>query len=252
MARVLVRRRPFQPSAKNVLRNADERRKSPIVQRVRKRVTGIEVHIFACRLVHLQRAAVIDRIAGETVAADQTGRVARNSTVIILAGRIARRGRPRRRAGGKPARNSLNRTKVAQCRAQEVVRGNKEVARTYGQPAGDFPINLEARLFRVRNGTVSIGVTVSDRSRSMNTGRDHLPRPKKIFGNLCRCRHTRYGNERECEQLIYCALRASAIRWQIGVRKNSWTLWIRDEQERESVAVVEEAETGPNDSLPVR
>src|SRR5262249_34621353 len=252
MARVLVRRRPFQHSPKHVLRNADERRKSPFVQRVRKRVTGIEVHIFACRLVHLQRAAVIARIAGEIVAADQTGRVARNSTVIILAGRIARRGRPGRRAGGRPARNSLNRTKGAQWRAQEVVRGNKEGARAKRQSGADLPIKLQACLFRVRNGTVSIGVTVSDRSRSMNTGRDHLPRPKKIFGNLCRCRHTRYGNEWECEQLIYCALRASAIRRQIGVRKNGWTLRICDEQERESVAVVEEAETGPNDSLPVR
>src|SRR5213593_323499 len=251
MARVLVRRGPFQPSAKNVLRNADERRKRPIVQRVRKRVTGIDVHIFAGRLVHLQRAAVVHGVPGKVVAADQTGGVARNATVVILAGRITRRWRPSRRAGVRPARNSLDRAKVTQCRAQQVMRGHKQVAGAYRQPAADLPIDLEAGLFRIGNRTVPIGVTVSDGSRSMNTRRDDLARPEEISGNLCRCRHTRYGNERECEQFIYGALRASAIRRQIGVRKNGWTLWVRDKQEGERVAVVEEAETGPNDRLPV-
>src|SRR3989454_3517967 len=146
MARILVRGGAFQPSAKNILRNTDKRRKGPVIKRVRKGVTGIEVHIFACRLVHLQRAAVIDRIPGEIVATDQTRGIARNATVKVLAGRIARRRRPERasrRAGIRSARDSLDRAKITQCGAQQVMCGDKEVARANREPASDLPINLE-------------------------------------------------------------------------------------------------------------
>src|SRR5262245_36774833 len=259
MARILVRRRPFQPSAKNVLRNTDKGRKGSIIKRVRKGVTGIEVPIFACSLSHLQRTAVIDRISGEIVATDQARLIPRNAAVIVLAGRIVRRQRQHgrvnqlanRRAGIGSARDSLDRAEVTQSGAQQVMRCDKEVARADREPAPDLPINLEAGLFRIRNRTVPICVTVSDGSRNTNTSRDHLAGPEKIFGNLCRRWRTRYA-EREGVSLIYCALRASAIRRQICVRNNGRTLWIRDEQEGESIAVVEEAETGPNDGLPVR
>src|SRR5439155_18990139 len=129
--------------------------------------TGIEVHVFAGSLVHLQRAAVIHGISGEIVATDQTGRVARNATVIILAGRIARRRRPSRRAGVRPTRNSLNGTKITQCGAQQVMRGHKQVAGAYREPAADVSIDFKAGLFRIRDGTVPIGVTVADRRRSL-------------------------------------------------------------------------------------
>src|SRR5215475_13389969 len=91
MARILVRRGPFQPSAKNVLRNTDKRRKRSVIERVRKGITGIEISIFACRLGHLQRTAVIDRIPGEIVATDQARLIAWYATVKVFAGRIVRR-----------------------------------------------------------------------------------------------------------------------------------------------------------------
>src|SRR4030095_1977634 len=244
----------FKPSAKNVLRNTDKRRKSSIIERMRKGITGIEVPIFACSLGHLQRTPVLDRIPGEIVATDQARGIPRNPAVKVLAGRIARRhlfNSSCRRAGIRSARDSLDRAKVTQCGAQQVMCGDKEVAGANREPASDFPINLEAGLLRIRNGTVPICVTVSDGSRSRNTSRGHLAGPEKISNNLCRRLRTRYA-EREGVQLIYCALRASAIRRQICVWKNGRTLWIRDEQEGESVAVVEEAETRPDDSLPVR
>src|SRR5262249_9798068 len=109
MARILVRGGAFQPSTKNILRNTDKRRKGPVIKRMRKGVTGVEVHIFACRLVHLQRAAVIDGISGEIVATDQTRGKARNAIVKVLAGRIVRRWRDERasrKAGILPARDS--------------------------------------------------------------------------------------------------------------------------------------------------
>src|SRR5207249_6566295 len=109
----------------------------------------------------------------------------------------------------------------------QVMCGNKEVARAYGQPGADLPVNLEAGLFRIGNRTVPICVTVSDGSRSRNTNRADLAGPEKIFGNLCRRRHTRYGNKRERLQLIYGALRASAIRRQICIWENGRTLRIR-------------------------
>src|SRR5262245_15672423 len=131
------------------------------------------------------------------------------------------------------------------------MRGDKQVARANRQPASDLPINFEVGLFRIRNGAVPICVTVSDGSRSRNTRRAHFAGPQKISDNLCGRWRTRYA---ECVgvQLIYRALRASAIRRQTCVWKSCRTLWIRDEQEGESVAVVEEAETGPNYGLPVR
>ena len=90
---------------------------------------------------------MVHGIPGEIVATDQPGWVARNAAVIILAGRIARRRRPSRRAGVRPTRNSLNGTKITQCGAQQMVRSDKEVAGAYRQPAADLPINLEAGLF---------------------------------------------------------------------------------------------------------
>src|SRR5215813_8099314 len=112
MARILVRRGAFQPSAKHILRNTDKRRKGSVIESVRKRITGIEVPVFGCSLVHLQRTAVIDRIPGEIVATDQTRRIARNAAVIVLADRIARWhliNRSCRRAWIRSARDSLDR-----------------------------------------------------------------------------------------------------------------------------------------------
>src|SRR5262249_7256362 len=166
---ILIRRSPFQTSAKDILRNTDESRKRSVIQSMRECVTGVEVHIFPRRLVHLQRAAVIHRISGEIVATNQTGRVARNSTVIILACRIARRWRSGRGAWVRAARNSLDGTKVTECGPQQVMRCDKEVAAADGEPATDLPINLQAGLFRIRNGAVPIRVAVPDRSRSRNT-----------------------------------------------------------------------------------
>src|SRR5262249_46507925 len=149
-----------------VLGNTDERRKRSVVQRVRERVTRIEADVLSCGLVHLQRAAVINRVPGKIVATDQTRRIARNSTVVVLAGRIARRRRPGRRARVRPARNALNGTKIPQCRAQQVMCCDKKVTGADGESSADLSIDLQAGLFRVWNRTVPIRVAVPDRSRS--------------------------------------------------------------------------------------
>src|SRR6266705_27706 len=116
------------------------------------------------------------------------------------------------------------------------MRGDKEIAGAYGVPAADLAINFKAGLFRIRNRTVAIRVTVSNGSRSSsgtkNAMGDHFAGPEKSGGDLCRRRHTRYRYERVLVQFIYGALCASAIRRQICILENGRTLWIRDEQER--------------------
>jgi hypothetical protein len=52
---ILVGRSPFQTSAKYILRNTDESRERPVIQGVRKRITGIEDRIFPGRFGQLQR-----------------------------------------------------------------------------------------------------------------------------------------------------------------------------------------------------
>src|SRR6185369_3051122 len=147
--------------SKNVFRNADKRGKGSIVERVRKRVTGVDIEIFARVLVHLQSSAVIHGIPREIVAADQARRIARNAAVVILARRIARRWRPGRGTWIGSARNSLNRTKIAQCGPQQVMRGNKEITRADRETVTDVSIDFEARLLGIGNGTFAIRITVS-------------------------------------------------------------------------------------------
>src|SRR5262245_17839038 len=103
MARILIRRGPLLAPTEDVLGNADERRKGAVVECVRERVTGIEGRILARSLVHLQCSAVINGIPGQIVATDQTGRVARNAAVVILARRILRRRRTCRWTRIRPA-----------------------------------------------------------------------------------------------------------------------------------------------------
>src|SRR5215475_14485992 len=131
--------------------------------------------------------------------------------------------------------------------------GDKEVTVTYGQSASDLPINLEAGLFRVRNGTVPIRVAVSDRSwclrSSENTMRYHLAGFQKLCSDVRRCRYTGYRYIGILVQFIYRALRTSPIGRQIRLGYNGRTLWIRDEEEGHRIAVVEEAEARANNGF---
>src|SRR5262245_50782938 len=169
MAGILVRRGPFLTSPENVFRNTDECCKRTVVQCVRERVARVEVEIFAGGLAHLHHAAVINGISGEVIAADQTRGVPRNAAVIVLAGRIARWSRydgGRRRTGIRRTCYSLDRAKVAQRGAQLVVRRDEEVSDANGKPVPDLPINLEAGLFRIRDGAMALRIRITNRSRS--------------------------------------------------------------------------------------
>src|SRR5215471_14071572 len=113
--------------------------------------------------------------------------------------------------------------------------GDKEVTGTYGESASNLPINLEAGLFRVGNGTVPIRVTVPNRRWGRrcpeNTMRDHLAGFQKLCSDVGRCRDTGHRYVGILVKFIYRALRTSPIWRQIRIGDNGRTLWIRDEEE---------------------
>jgi hypothetical protein len=131
--------------------------------------------------------------------------------------------------------------------------GDKEVTGTYGESASDLPINLEAGLFRVGNGTVPIRVAVPNGSWSCgctnNTMRHHLAGFQKLCSDVGRCRYTGYRYIGILVQFIYRALRTSPIGRQIRIGYNGRTLWIRDEEEGHRIPVVEEAEARANNGF---
>src|SRR5262245_60809806 len=113
---------------------------------------------------------------------------------------------------------------------------DEEITAADCDSVANIAIDLETRLFRIRNRTTSIGVTVSNRRRSSgcanDTMREHFAGLEERGSKIRRRRNARNRNVRVLIQLIDRALRASAVRRQIGVRENSRPLRIRDEEER--------------------
>src|SRR5678815_1705051 len=150
MPGILVGRGPLLVSAERIFRNADERGKRAVVECVRQRVAGIEVEILACRLVHLKSAAVINRISRQIIATDQTRRITRDSAVIVLAVRIARRCLSSRITGIVSARNSLDWAEVQQRRTQQVMRSDEKISGTDRKSISDIAIDFKVRLKGIR------------------------------------------------------------------------------------------------------
>ncbi len=76
---ILVRIGPFQVSCIQILRRADERRKSSVVKRLRKGVVGAQPEILAGSFVCLQRQPVKDRVAAVVGVIHKAGIVFRSA-----------------------------------------------------------------------------------------------------------------------------------------------------------------------------
>ncbi len=137
-----------------------------------------------------------------------------------------------------------------------MMRSNKQITRTHGKAAADVPIDLEAGLLGIRKRTMAVRITIPNRSRGSgrpdNAMGEHLACLEEGRRDLRRRRHSRHRYEWVLIQFIAGALGTFPIRRQICICQNRRPLWIRDEQEGQVIAVVEEAESGADDGLPVR
>src|SRR6185295_16982057 len=116
------------------------------------------------------------------------------------------------------------------------MRGDEEISRANCEPSSDLAINFEAGLFRIRNRTMPVGITVTHRRRSCRSGRhtvgEDLTGGEKILGELCGRRHAGYRYVGILIQLVDRALGASSIWGQIRIDENRRTLRICDEEKR--------------------